>query len=98
MTKKKFEGGVVKISLQFCVDANNQDMIEEAKMLLVEDLQTAIKYGEIPNWVVFEKDDTVKKSDVADVLNELCGIDDEEDPLELENRQVDEDKAMKRSK
>ena len=70
--------GKVKIEMEYVVDLDNEDMIEEAKNALYEDLMNAYKYDEIYNHIeVTEQDKTLKESDISEFL-----LENEEDWLE----------------
>ena len=63
--------GKVKFETEYVVDLDNEDMIDEAKNALYEDLMNVYKYNELYNHIeVTEQDETLKESDIPEFLLE----------------------------
>ena len=57
--------------MEYVVDLDNEEMIDEAKNALYEDLMSAYKYDEIYNNIdVTEEDKSLKESDIPEFLLE----------------------------
>lgn len=68
--KKKMRLGRVGISLNYVVDLDNPEMVQEAKDCLYEDLMNAYKYNELGANIDVVVDKTATKSDIPDFLLE----------------------------
>ncbi len=66
--KKKMRLGRVEISLGYTVDLDNQDMVDEARECLYEDLMNAYKYNEIGENITVAADKKAKASDIPEFL------------------------------
>lgn len=63
--------GKVKIELEYIVDLDNQDMVDQAKNALYEDLMNAAKYEELFDMIeVTDEDKTLKETDIPEFLRE----------------------------
>lgn len=63
--------GKVKIELEYIVDLDNQDMVDQAKNALYEDLMNAAKYEELFDMIeVTDEDKTLKEEDIPEFLIE----------------------------
>jgi len=82
--------GKVKIQMEYVVDLDNKEMIEQAKIALYEDLMSAYKYDEIyDNIDVTDEDKSLKESDIPEFLLETD--DDLKEELGLNDREEDEE-------
>ena len=72
MSKKKKRLGRVEISLGYVVDLDDQDMVDEARECLYEDLMNAYKYDEIGENITIVEDKKLKESDIPDFLTGSC--------------------------
>ena len=69
--KQNMRLGKVKIEMEYVVDLDNEDMINEAKNALYEDLMNAYKYNKIYNHIeVTEQDESLKECDIPEFLLE----------------------------
>ena len=62
--------GKVYIHHYYVVDLDNEDMVDEAKMCMFEDLMNAVKYDELGNWISVKEDNSLKESDIPSFLTE----------------------------
>ena len=63
--------GKVKIELEYIIDLDNQDMVDQAKNALYEDLMNAAKYEELFDMIeVTDEDKTLKETDIPEFLRE----------------------------
>jgi hypothetical protein len=63
--------GKVKIELEYIVDLDNQDMVDQAKNALYEDLMNAAKYEELFDMIeITDEDKTLKETDIPEFLRE----------------------------
>ena len=69
MSEKK-RLGRVQVSLSYVVDLDNQDMIDEAKECLWEDLMNIFKYNEIHDHIDVVEDKKATEGDIPDFLKE----------------------------
>jgi len=61
----------VKIEFQYVVDMDNDDMVNQAKNALYEDLMSAVKYNELFDYIhVTDEDKTLKLEDIPEFLTE----------------------------
>ena len=59
----------VVFDLSYVVDADNPDMVEEAKNCIYEDVMSALKYNEVFNYIeVQQPDPTLKEEDIPEFL------------------------------
>jgi hypothetical protein len=61
--------GVVKIH-EYVVDLDNEEMVDDAKDALWEDISNAIKFNEYPNFTVEEREG-LSESEIPDFLKEM---------------------------
>ena len=73
MSKKKMRLGKVCIKIEYVVDLDNEDMVEEAKACLFEDVMNAVKYDEIDSNINVVEDQSLTENDIPDFLKELFG-------------------------
>lgn len=63
--------GKVKIELEYVVDLDNDEMINDAKNAIYEDLMAAYKYDELFDAIhVTDEDKTLKEEDIPEFLKE----------------------------
>ncbi|NBQ48908.1 MAG: hypothetical protein EBU33_10730 [Sphingobacteriia bacterium] len=61
----------VKIEFQYVVDMDNDDMVNQAKNALYEDVVSAFKYNELFSYIhVTDEDKTLKQEDIPEFLTE----------------------------
>ena len=65
--------GVVKLSMKYVVDLDDEDMVSEAKQCLFEDITSMLNADELFDTITVESDDTVTWEDVPDFLKEEVG-------------------------
>jgi len=66
--KKKMRLGRVVISMAYVVDLDNDDMVQEAKDCLYEDVMNAVKYEEIGTYMDVMEDKKAKPGDIPEFL------------------------------
>lgn len=62
--------GKIYISHKYIVDLEDQNMIEQAKIAMYEDLMNAVKYDELHLWINIDQDDTAEEQDIPEFLIE----------------------------
>jgi hypothetical protein len=63
--------GKVKIELEYVVDLDNEEMVNDAKTYMYEDIMNIVKYGELFDIIeVTDEDKTLKEEDIPDFLKE----------------------------
>lgn len=63
--------GKVKIEIEYVVDLDNDDMVEEATNCLYEKIMNAVKYNEVFDYIkVTDEDKTLKEKDIPEFLKE----------------------------
>lgn len=65
---KKPRLGRVQVSMSYVVDLDNQDMVDEAKECLVEDLMNMYKYNEEYSNIEVVEDKKAKIGDIPEFL------------------------------
>lgn len=60
--------GRVYFNLSYVVDMNNQEMVEQAKEAIYEDIMSALKYNEIDSYIELKLDKKAKAKDIPDFL------------------------------
>ena len=64
-------------TVQYVVDMDNADMVNQVKDALYEDVVSALKYNELFDYIhVTDEDKTLKKEDIPEFLTEEGSIDD----------------------
>lgn len=62
--------GKVVIDIGYVVNLDNEEMVEEAKDCLYEDVMNAVKFNEVSSWIKIQKNDgTLKKEDIPSFLS-----------------------------
>ena len=72
----KVKYGKVGFCLEYVVDLSNEDMINEAKTCLYEDILSSIKYGAIEKLIDVTPDPTASEGDIPDFLKGRTDDDD----------------------
>ncbi len=63
--------GKVVINLEYVVDLDNKEMVEQAQDALYEDLMSAYRYNGLADWIgVKEGDENLSESDIPEFLLE----------------------------
>lgn len=63
--------GKVKIELEYVVDLDNEDMVNNAKNCMYEDIMNIVKYEELFDMIeVTDEDKTLKEEDIPEFLIE----------------------------
>ena len=63
--------GKVKIELEYVVDLDNEEMVNDAKTYMYEDIMNIVKYEELFDIIeVTDEDKTLKEEDIPDFLKE----------------------------
>lgn len=63
--------GKVKIELEYVVDLDNEDMVNDAKNYMYEDIMNIVKYEELFDIIeVTDEDKTLKEEDIPEFLIE----------------------------
>lgn len=62
--------GRVAINSGYIVDLDDDEMVQRAKDALYEDVDNAVKYNEIYNWIEIEQDVDAKEKDISTFLLE----------------------------
>lgn len=63
--------GKVKIELEYVVDLDNEDMVNNAKNYMYEDIMSIVKYEELFDIIeVTDEDKTLKEEDIPEFLIE----------------------------
>ena len=62
--------GKVFINREYVVDLDNQNMVEEAKDAVFDDLTSSFKYDELYSLIEVKEDPEANESDIADFLIE----------------------------
>jgi len=62
--------GRVSFSISYVVDLDDPEMIDEAREMLAEDVQDAIRYGEVSAYIETEPDAAATEADISDYLIE----------------------------
>ena len=70
--------GRVTFNINYVVDLDNTDMVDEAKQCVFEDVMNAVKYDEVVNHIKVEYDPTAKHEDISEFLLTLEREDNEE--------------------
>jgi hypothetical protein len=60
--------GRVTYSVNYVVDLDNKDMVDEAKQCVFEDVMNAVKYDEVTNWINVEDAPDADPSDIPEFL------------------------------
>jgi hypothetical protein len=69
--RNKMRLGKVKIEIEYVVDLDNDDMVEEATNCLYEKIMNAVKYNEVFDYIkVTDEDKTLKEKDIPEFLKE----------------------------
>lgn len=63
--------GKVIFNLEYVVDLDNNKMVEDAKEILIEDVESAIRHNEATNLVEVVDSPDSKESDIPSFLLEL---------------------------
>jgi hypothetical protein len=80
--KPKMRLGKIVLDLAYVVNLNDQDMVDQAKECIYEDIMSAYKYNEIHNYIEVIESPESEESDIPEFLLEK----DEEDEDEEEPR------------
>lgn len=64
----KVKLGRVYFNLSYVVDMNNQEMVEQAKETIYEDIMSALKYNEIDSYIDLKLDKKAKVKDIPEFL------------------------------
>ena len=62
--------GRVSFSISYVVDLDDAEMIDEAMEMVAEDVQDAIRYGEVSAYIETEPDAAATEADIHDYLIE----------------------------
>ena len=62
--------GRVRFSISYVVDLDDAEMIGEAVEMVAEDVQDAIRYGEVSAYIETEPDAAATEADIHDYLIE----------------------------
>jgi DNA-directed RNA polymerase subunit RPC12/RpoP len=62
--------GKVYISTEYVVDLDDESMVAEAKIAMIEDLESSIKFDELSAWVKVKEDSNLSKSDIPEFLKD----------------------------
>jgi hypothetical protein len=65
---KKMRLGKVKISLEYVVDLDNEEMVDHATGALYEDLMEAYKHNYVGNFIITEEDKSLKEENIPEFL------------------------------
>ena len=60
--------GRVSLSVGYTVDLDNQEMVDEAKNCVVEDVMSMVKYNECDSWIKVEEDELLEEGDIPEFL------------------------------
>jgi hypothetical protein len=74
--QKKRLGRVV-INIEYVVDLDNPEMIEDAKQCIFEDITNSIKYGEVDQWIDVVPAPDAKEEDIPEFLTSFWHEDEE---------------------
>ena len=75
--------GVVKLSLEYVVDIEDDDMVQQAKDALYDDLMSAYKNDKLGSWIKVEEAPMADPDDIPDFLrNKKCKECEERLPLD----------------
>jgi hypothetical protein len=70
--KPKMKLGKIVLDLSYVVDLNDQDMVDQAKECIYEDIMNAYKYNEIHNYIEVIESPESKESDIPEFLLEMA--------------------------
>ena len=65
--------GIVRFTMKYVVDLDDEEMVQEAKDCLYEDIMNSCKFEEIHHNIDVEADPTATWEDVPDFLKEEVG-------------------------
>lgn len=65
---KKMRLGKAKISLEYVVDLDNEEMVDHAIGALYEDLMEAYKHNYVGNFIITEEDKSLKEENIPEFL------------------------------
>lgn len=62
--------GRVVFDLGYVVDLDNEEMVDDAKTCVIEDIHNAIKYGELDQYIEVRDDPDAKVEDIPEFLTQ----------------------------
>lgn len=62
--------GRVTFSISYVVDLDDAEMVDEARVLVAEDVAAALRHTELDAWIDVEKDRDATEGDIIDYLIE----------------------------
>jgi len=65
--------GIVKLNMKYVVDLDDNDMVEEAKQCLYEDITSMLNADELFGAITIEPDSSLTWDDVPEFLKEEVG-------------------------
>lgn len=60
--------GRVVFDLGYVVDLDDEEMVEDAKVCILEDIYNATKYGELPQYIEIQPAPDAKEEDIPEFL------------------------------
>lgn len=63
--------GRVVFDLGYVVDLDNEEMVEDAKTCIAEDIMNAFKYGEVEQYIELRPEADAKEEDIPEFLLEF---------------------------
>jgi len=64
--------GRVVFDLGYVVDLDDEEMVEEARTSIVEDIYSAMKYGELDQYIEVREDSAAREEQIAEFLLEAA--------------------------
>lgn len=60
--------GRVVFDLGYVVDLDNEEMVEDAKTCILEDIDNATRFGELPQYIEIQPAPDAKEADIPEFL------------------------------
>lgn len=71
--------GVVRLSLEYVVDLDNEEMVQHAMNALYDDIHYQVKYNSVHEWITAEEEAAFTEADIPEFLLETFEEEEDED-------------------